>query len=229
MRNLWRVVAFDIAAPLAAVAALLAIGVVLGWPWWWVSACSVLVLLVLEGVAINFWLLRRDAVTVGTDDDGPGLRLAVVALCTAALVAAVVVGFERWTEPDREFTRDSAQVVQIATTMAEATATFTPQNPTGAAEKAAALMVPERAEAFKQNVAKSSADLAHRNVTAQALTLSAGVEALGPSMGTVTTVLRVIQNAPGQPPDQAVVALRVALTKRDGQWLVLDVSPINQR
>ncbi len=32
MRNLARVLAFDVAAPIAAIAALLAIGVVLGWP-----------------------------------------------------------------------------------------------------------------------------------------------------------------------------------------------------
>ena len=46
MRNAWRVLAFDVAAPLAAIAALLAIGVVLAWPAWWVSLCSVLVLLI---------------------------------------------------------------------------------------------------------------------------------------------------------------------------------------
>ena len=33
--------------------ALLMIGVVLDWPLWWVSACSVLVLLILQGVAVN--------------------------------------------------------------------------------------------------------------------------------------------------------------------------------
>ena len=49
MRNLWRLLAFDIMAPLAAIAALLMIGVVLGWPLWWVSACSVLVLLIVRG------------------------------------------------------------------------------------------------------------------------------------------------------------------------------------
>lgn len=84
MRNAWRLVVFDVLAPLATIAALAAIGVLLGWPLWWVSTCSVLVLLVVEGVAINFWLLRRDSVTVGTDDDAPGLRLAVVFLCAAA-------------------------------------------------------------------------------------------------------------------------------------------------
>ena len=38
MRNVWRVLAFDIVGPLVAIAALLMIGVFLGWPLWWVSA-----------------------------------------------------------------------------------------------------------------------------------------------------------------------------------------------
>src|ERR1700694_164357 len=96
MRNRWRVLAFDVAAPLAAIAALVFIGAALAWPLWWVSVCSVLCLLILEGVAVNFVLMRRDAVTVGTDDDGPGLRLAVVGLTTVALVAAGLVGYPRW-------------------------------------------------------------------------------------------------------------------------------------
>jgi MFS superfamily sulfate permease-like transporter len=61
MRNAWRVLAFDVVAPLAAICALLGIGIVLGWPRWWVSACSVLVLLIVEGVMVNVWLLRRDS------------------------------------------------------------------------------------------------------------------------------------------------------------------------
>lgn len=229
MRNLLRLLAFDIAAPVAAGGALVAIGTVLDWPWWWVSACSVLLLLIGEGVLVNFWLLRRDSVTVGTDDDGPRLRLGVVALAAAALVAAVLVGYTHWTQPDREFTRDSAQVLVIATQMAEATATFTPQQPRAAAEKAAALMVPERAEEFTNSVARSSAELAKHNVTATALTLSAGVEAIGPQVASVPVVLRVTQSAPGKEADHTVAAVRVALTKRDGHWLVLDVAPIHQR
>ncbi|HYB39052.1 MAG TPA: hypothetical protein VEF72_27220 [Mycobacterium sp.] len=229
MRNLWRVLAFDVAAPLAAIAALLMIGVVLGWPLWWVSLCSILVLLIVEGVVVNFLLLRRDSVTVGTDDDAPGLRLAIVGLCAAALVAAVVTGFYRWTMPDRELNVDSREVVRIATGMAEATATFSPQDPTASADRAAGMMVPEQATAFKDQFAKSTADLAHRNVTAQASTLSAGVEAIGPSAASVAVILRGTQNTPGQPPSRAVLALRVTLTKRSGQWLVFDVSPINAR
>ena len=115
MRNLWRLLAFDIAAPLAAIGALVMIGVVLGWPLWWVSACSVLVLLIIEGVGANFWLLRRDSVSVGTDDDAPGLRLAVVFLCAAALSAAVLTGYTHWATPDRDFKKDSREVVQVAT------------------------------------------------------------------------------------------------------------------
>ncbi|MBW0016305.1 MAG: hypothetical protein JO236_01970 [Mycobacterium sp.] len=229
MRNLWRLLAFDILAPLAAIAALLAIGVVLGWPPWWISLCSVLVLLVVEGVAVNFWLLRRDSVTVGTDDDAPVLRLSVVLLCTAALVAAVLTGYTHWTRPDDEFKRDSRQVVQTATGMAEAMASFSPAAPSASLDRAAAMMVPDRAGAFKEQYAKATADMVQRNVTAQAATLSAGIEALGPSAASVAVILRVTQNEPNQPTSQAAPALRVTLTKRDNIWLVVDVAPLNSR
>lgn len=229
MRNLWRLLAFDIAAPLAAVAALLAIGVVLNWPLWWVSACSVLVLLIVQGVAINFVLWRRDSVTVGTDDEAAGLRLAVVLLCTIALVAAVLTGLNHWTKPDRDFTRDSRQVVQVASGMAEAAATFVPSSPAASVDRAAAMMVPEQQKAFKEQYAKSTADLAQRHITAQATTLAAGVEAIGPAAASVAVIVRVTQNVAGQQPTQAVPALRVTLTKQDSSWLVLDLSPINSR
>lgn len=226
MRNIWRLFAFDVAAPLAAIAALLAIGLVLGWPLWWVSACSVLILLIIEGVAINFWLLRRDSVSLGTDDDAPGLRMAVVLLCAAALTAAVATGYTHWTRADSDFTNDSRKVVQIATGMAEAMASFSPTAPAGAIDQATAMIVPEHAAAFKEQYTKSSADLAQHNVTAQATTVSAGVEALGPSAASVAVVLRVTQNTPGQPPSQAAPALRVTLTKRGNDWLVADVLPV---
>ena len=226
MRNIWRLLAFDIAAPLAAIAALLMIGVVLGWPLWWVSVCSVLVLLVVEGVGVNFWLLRRDSVSVGTDDDAPGLRLAVVFLCAAALTAAVLTGYTHWTRLDRDFKKDSREVVQTAAGMAEAMASFTPGAPTSSLDRATAMMAPDQADAFKEQYKKSSADLAQHNVTAQAATLAAGVEALGPSAASVAVILRVTQSSPGQPASQTSPALRVTLTQRDGNWLVSDVVPI---
>ena len=229
MRNLWRLLAFDIVAPLAAIAALLMIGVILGWPLWWVSACSVLLVLIAEGLVVNFWLLRRDSVSVGTDDDAPALRLAVVFLCAAALTAAVLTGYTHWTTSDREFRKDSRQVLQVATGMAEAMASFTPSAPTSSIDRAAAMMVPEQAGAFKEQYTKTSADLVQHNVTAQAATLSAGVEAIGPSAASVAVILRVTQNTPSQPPSRAAPALRVALIKRGGDWLVSDVLPINSR
>jgi hypothetical protein len=229
MRNIWRLLAFDIVAPLAAIAALVMIGVVLGWPLWWVSVCSVLLLLIVEGVGVNFWLLRRDSVSVGTDDDAPGLRLAVVFLCAAALCAAVLTGYTHWTRPDRDFKNDSREVVQVATGMAEALASFTPSAPTSSIDRAAAMMVPDQAGAVREQYRKSSVDLAQHNVTAQAATLAAGVEALGPSAASVAVILQVTQNAPGQPPSQAAPALRVTLAKRGGNWLVSDVTAINSR
>jgi hypothetical protein len=229
MRNLWRLLAFDIVAPLAAIGALLMIGVVLGWPLWWVAACSVLLVLIVEGLGINFWLLRRDSVSVGTDDDAPWLRLAVVFLSAAALTAAVLTGYTHWTRSDRDFKNDSRQVVQIATGMAEAMASFTPSAPMSSIDRAAAMMVPEQAGAFKEQYKKTSADLAQHNVTAQAATLAAGMEAIGPSAASVAVILRVTQNAPGQPPSRAAPALRVALIKRGSDWLVSGVVPINYR
>jgi len=168
-------------------------------------------------------------VTVGTDDDAPALRLAVVALCAVAVVSAVLTGYTHWTLPDRRLKADSTEVVRIATGMAEATATFSPQEPTASIDRAAAMMVPEQATAFRDNFGKATTDLAHRNVTASASTLEAGVEAIGPAAAAVAVVLRATQNAPGQPPSNAVLALRIALTKQSDHWLVLGVSPINAR
>lgn len=229
MRNRLRVLAFDLLAPLGAVAALVYIGLALGWPLWWVSVCSVLCVLVVEGVVVNFALARRDSVTVGTDDEGPGLRLAVMATATAALIAAVVVGYTQWTLPDRELRDDSAEVTGIASSVAEASATFTPQNPTASIDRAAGMMSAESAERFKNEFAAVAKDLGSRNVSAQASTVSAGLEAIGPDAASVAVILRGTQSSPGAQPDTAVLALRVALSKVDGRWVVQDVSPIHAR
>jgi hypothetical protein len=229
MRNRWRVLVFDIVAPIAAVVALVYIGMALAWPLWWVSICSVLCLLIAEGVVVNIVLARRDRVTVGTDDDGPGLRLAVVGVATAALVAAVVVGYLRWTVPDRTLNNDTNQVVGIASSISEASATFTPQNPTASIDRAAQMMTSESADRFKNDFAGVAKDLGSRNVSAQANTVSAGVEAIGPQAASVAVVLRGTQTSPGKPADTAVLALRVTLSKTDGRWLVEDVSPIHSR
>lgn len=229
MRNAWRVAAFDVTPPLAAVAALIYIGIALAWPLWWVSVCSVLCLLIVQGVVVNVVLARRDKVTVGTDDDGPRLRLGVVAVATAAVVAAVLVGYHNWTVPDRTLHNDVTEVVGIANSVAEASATFTPQSPTASIDRAAALMAPDRAEAFKNEFSPVAEQLTSRNISAHANTVSAGVEAIGPDAASVAVVLRGTENAPGQPPDTAVFALRVGLSKKDGRWLVEDVSPIHSR
>jgi hypothetical protein len=229
MRNRLRVLAFDILAPLAAIAGLVYIGVTLAWPLWWVSVCSVLCLLIVEGVVVNFALARHDAVTVGTDDDGPGLRLAVAAVATAALAAAVVVGYTKWTVPERNLRDDTAEVVGIASSVSEASATFTPQSPTASIDRATGMMSPKSAEAYKNEFASVARELTSKNVSAQASTVSAGVEAIGPNAASVAVIMRGTQNAPGKPPDTAVLALRVALSKQDGRWLVDDVSPIHSR
>jgi hypothetical protein len=229
MRNAWRILAFDVAPPLAAIAALAYIGIALAWPLWWVSVCSVLCLLIVEAVVVNVVLARRDGVTVGTDDDGPRLRLAVAAGATATLAAAVVVGYLNWSVPDRNLRNDAAEVVGIATTVAEASATFTPQSPSASIDRAVAMMSAQSAEEFKKEFVSVAKDLASRNISAQASTVSAGVEAIGPAAASVAVILHGTQSSPGKPTDTAVLALRVQLSKQDGRWLVDDVSPIHSR
>src|ERR1700754_1216998 len=229
MRNRLRVLAFDIAVPLAAIAALVYIGIAMGWPLWWVSLASVLCLLIVEGAIVNVVLARRDGVTVGADDDGPGLRLVVVGLATAALVAAVSVGYGKWTVPERNLHSDSTEVVGIASSVAEASATFTPQNPTASIDRATSMMTAQRAEKYKSEFAAVAKQLTSKNVTGHASTISAGVEAIGPNDASVAVIMRGTQNVPGQPTDTAVLALRIILSKDGGSWLVDDVTPINSR
>ncbi|CAN1497068.1 hypothetical protein MCEMAEM6B_01067 [Mycobacteriaceae bacterium] len=229
MRNLARVLVFDAIAPAAAISALLIIGVMLEWPLWWVSVCSILCLLIVEAVLINIVGYRRDSVTVGTDDDKPVLRLVVMAIAASAVAAAAVVGYNNWTLPDRAFQADSAAVVRTATEVAEASATFNPADPNSSVDRAASLMLPESAEAFKAQFGSAAADMAKRNVSAQANTVSAGLEALGESSASVAVLIRGTQSAPGEQPSTTVLALRVVLAKPDGGWRVVDVAPINAR
>jgi hypothetical protein len=229
MRNVARVLAFDVAAPLAAAGALLMIGVVLSWPMWWVSVCSMLCLLIVQAVILNVVLYRRDSVTLGTDDDTPGLRLAVAGITAAALVVAAVLGYTRWTVADRDFSRDTIAVARIASEVSEATATFSPSDPGAAVDRAAAMMAPERAEAFKAQFTPATADMLKRRVTAKATTISTGLESLAPSAATVAVLMRGTQTEPEQPPSTAVLSLRVALSKIDGAWKVVDVAPISSR
>lgn len=226
LRNGWRVAVFDVAVPAAAVAAMLLIGAALDWPRWWVVAATALVLLIGQAVLVNAVLWRRDAVTVGTDDDRPGLRLAVVGLATLALVAAVAVSYQRWTVPDRAFRADAAQVVRIATDIAEITASFSPNDPDAAVAAAEEFMVPERVAALSEELAAVSEQMLRDKVSTKAATVSAGLEALGRDAASVVVLVRSTRTAAGQQPQRRVLALRVALTKPQDRWLVLDVIPI---
>jgi hypothetical protein len=228
-RNGLRVLVFDLLAPIGAIVALVYVGIVLAWPLWWVSVCSVLSLLIVEGVVVNGVLFRRDGVTIGTDDDGPGLRLAVVGVTTAALVAAVVVGYLQWTVPDRALHRDGEQVVGIASSAAEASATFSPQSPNASRDRVLAMMTPRGVDNYRNEFDAMAKDLASKNVSVSASTRSAGVEAIGPNDAVVAVIMRGTQNAPGKPPVVVTLPLRVALTKDGDRWLVDDLSPINSR
>lgn len=227
-RTLWRVLAFDVAAPAATIAALVFIGVGLGWPLWWVSVCSMLVLLVVAAVVVNVVLARRRSASVGTDDGGPRLRLAVVAVAAAALLAGDGVSYTHWTVPERDRTRDSAEVVRVATAMAQAAATFSPQDPAASINQAADLMVPSRVNALKDLYAKSTASMAQGLISAQAQTISAGVEVLQPTAASVAVVMRGTRSRPDTSPFYSVITLRVKLTQTRGHWLVFDVAPIHR-
>lgn len=229
MRNRLRVLAFDVLAPVGAILALVYVGVALAWPLWWVSVCSVLCLLVVQGVVVNAALFRRDGVTVGTDDDGPGLRLAVVGVATAALIAAVAVGYTRWTAPDAAMHRDVTEVVGIASSAAEASATFTPQTPDANLDRLTTMMTKRGADGFRGEFDSMAKDLTSKGLTVSASTVSAGVEAIGPEAAVVAVIMRGTQNGPGRQPANVPLPLRVTLLKQDGRWLVDDLSPINSR
>jgi hypothetical protein len=229
MRNVLRVLAFDVLAPVAAIVALLYVGVALAWPLWWVSLCSVLCLLVVQGVIVNAVLFRRDGVTVGTDDEGPGLRMGVVAVAAVALVTATVVGYLQWTVPENALRAASGEVVGIASAAAEASATFAPQSPNTSRDRVVAMMTQQGADAYKSEFDAMAKDLTSKNLSVSATTVSAGVEAIGPNDAVVAVVMRGTQNAPGKQPITVALPLRVALTKDGDRWLVADLSPINSR
>jgi len=229
MRNLWRVAAFDLLAPLAMLAALAYVGFVLAWPLWWAAVAAVLALLVVQCSVINVVLFRRDGVTLGTDDDRPGLRLIVVAVATAAVISAALVGYLTWTVKDRELNADMGMVVGIASHVAEASATFTPGAPNAAIDEATSLMAPQRADSYRREFNAVAKDLTSRGVSGQASTISAGVEGISPDLASVAVLLRGTQNVPGQPQKVAILALRVTLVKDHNRWLVADVTPINAR
>lgn len=227
-RNGLRVLAFDVLAPLVTVAALVYIGLALAWPPWWVSLCSVLSLLIVQGVVVNAVLYRRDGVTLGTDDEGPGLRLGVVALTAVAAVTAVVVGYLQWTVPQRALRTASTDVVGIASSAAEAYATFSAQSPTTSRERLIPLMTIDGAQRYSAELDAVAKDYGSKNISVSATTVTAGVEAIGPQDAIVDVVMRGTQSVPGKPPTVVPLPLRVGLTKDDaGRWLVTDLSPIN--
>ena len=229
MRNVWRVLAFDLAAPLAAIAALFLIGYALEWRVWWVAVCAVLCTLIVEGMAVNLFLFRRDRVTVGTDDDGPGLRLSVVALSTAALVAAVIVTYAQWTRPDRERESSMEDVVRLGSTFSEEVMTFSPADPMASINRAAELMDPERGARFKAESEKTVQEQAAKKVATQAQTISAGVEGITSEAASVAVVLSATRDEPNQAQRRSVIALRIVLAKKDGAWRVLDFDIFNPR
>ncbi|RVT29010.1 hypothetical protein, partial [Escherichia coli] len=91
----------------------------------------------------------------------------------------------------------------IASSVAEASATFTPQDPDASINRATGLMTPERAEVYRRDFSTVARELTSKNISGQAETISAGVEAIGPAVASVSVVMRGTQNAPGKPADVA--------------------------
>jgi hypothetical protein len=57
--------------------------------------------------------------------------------------------------------------------------------------------------------------------------VSAGVEALSPRAASVAVIMRGTQSSPESPRQEAVLAMRVRLSKHDGHWQVFDVTPLH--
>ena len=228
MRNLFRLLAFDIVAPLATIGALLMIGVVLGWPLWWVSACSVLVMLIVEGVGANFWLLRRDSVSVGTDDDAPGLRLAVAFLCAAALSAAVLTGYTHWPSPTATSKRIRERWSRSPGD-GRGDGVVRPGRADRLARPGRGDDGPGAGGRVQGAIQKVQCRNGPTQISAQATTLAAGVEALGPSVASVAVIVRVAQNTPGQPPSRGGACVAGGADQAGQRLAGVDVVPMNSR
>ena len=157
MRNVWRVLAFDIVGPLAAIAALLMIGVFLGWPLWWVAVC-------VDAVPADRAGRAGQLLSVAPR---PGHRRHRRRRTRAAAGVGRVDDGRRWPPRCSSATRagpfrtascdnDTDEVVRLATAVSEATATFSPQDPRSSIDRAAAMMAPEQADAFRANFGKST-------------------------------------------------------------------------
>lgn len=228
-RNLWRGLLFDVIAPSAVLAALVAIGMLLRWPAWWAAVCSALMLLVIASVVANVVWLKRGSVTMGTDDANPWIRLVVATLMTVALAAMVAVGYVRVMSPGHAVDKDSSEVVRIATAMAEAASSFSPLDPNASLDRAAALMAPGRVTAFKQRYNKATAAMAKNMVTAEVEFVAVGVEGINQSAARVAVLMRGTQSRPDIDARHTVIALQVLLAKEKGRWLVIDALPIQRQ
>ncbi|TDZ99097.1 hypothetical protein CCUG62472_00335 [Mycobacteroides salmoniphilum] len=227
-RNMLRVILFDLLAPLATVLAIVELGVILRWPTWWVVAGTAACLLIAQGVAVNAYLARRDAVTVGTDDDGPALRTVVVALATASTLAVAVVGYRHWTVPDREGNADRSAVTDVVATVAEAVVNFSPGSPDSYVHKATENMTEGQGQSFTRDFDRATAELKAKGISQQGEIISVGIEALGPEDAVTAALVRRTSVAAKTQPEESVLALRMTLAKRDGRWLVDIIAPIDR-
>ncbi|MEU9805749.1 hypothetical protein [Mycobacterium sp. NPDC050853] len=211
-----------------ALLAIVMLGVILGWPTWWVAIGTAAGLLIAQGVALNAYLARRDSVTFGTDDDGPGLRTGIAALAAAAVVAVAVVGYRDWTVPDRAGNADRAAVTDVVATVAEAVVNYNPSSPDTYVHKATEHMTQEQAQSFTRDFDRATAELKAKGISQKGEVISVGLEAIGPESGVAATLVRRTSTAAKTQSVEAVLALRMTLAKRDGRWLVDNIAPIDR-
>ena len=179
---------------------------------------------------VNVVLARSDGVTVGTDDDGPRLRLAVAAAATATLAAAVVVGYLNWSVPDRNLNNDTAEVVGIATSIVRGLGDVHSAEPHRVYRPGHIVDVAAKRGGVQEGILFCGKRFGepehHRLRPAPYLQASRRSARPPPASPWSCTAHRTRQ---ANLADTAVLALRVQLSKQDGRWVVDDVSPIHSR
>ena len=153
----------------------------------------------------------------------------MAAVTTAALATAAVVGYVRWTLPDRAFTRDAAEVVGIASDVAEATGTFSPGDPVSAIDRARVHDGAGGADAFKAQFASTAADCGEAEGQRPGADHLSRPGGLGSSAASVTVIMRGTQVETRTEARQCRAGIAGGAVKLDDGWKVVDVSPINSR
>jgi hypothetical protein len=106
--------------------------------------------------------------------------------------------------------------------------TYSPAEPTTSIDRAAGMMDPEDAEKYKALYEPGAKAQAAQNFTAQAQTVSAGLNPpISRDTAIVAVVMRATRQQPGKQPEKVTIGVQVALSKRGDQWRVVDLIPLS--